>query len=170
MRKSFLVETTQLEEDVATDSSEPGPKGRGDPGVLLMDVMMKQVSEVGDDATFTRIVVVGAENGRKAGIAIEGAPDPGESVLVDLDVGIDEDENVALGSPRAEIPRARRTESGGLVDDDQLLGGGLCALNGSDSALQSRWSIRSRDDDRQGPHRLSLGLGPKHAVSEDFRA
>ena len=53
-----LVEAAELEEDVAPDRPESGPECLRNPGTLLMDVVVEQVSEVGDDPARVRIVVV----------------------------------------------------------------------------------------------------------------
>jgi hypothetical protein len=87
-----------------------------------MDVVVEKVPEVGHDAPGPRIVVVGAEHCSEALIIVEGTANPGERVGVNLDVRVDEDKDIAARLPRAEIARARRTETVGPVDDDQLLG------------------------------------------------
>jgi uncharacterized protein (UPF0261 family) len=85
-------------------------------------VMVKKVPKVGDNASASRIVVVGAEDRGEALVIVEGTANTGECVVVNLDVGVDEDEDVAARLPGAEIARARRTEVMGPVDDDQLFG------------------------------------------------
>ena len=106
--ESLLVEPADPLEGVPANRADPAPEGRRRPGRRLVDVVVEQVSEDGDDTLRVGAVVVGAEERREPWIGREGATDPAERVRVDLDVGVDEYEHVPGRVASASVPGRRR--------------------------------------------------------------
>ena len=156
-RVTVLVEAVNSEERFAPDSAETGPERRRDTRALMVDVMVEQVAEVGDDAPPAGVVVVRSEDGSELGIVLERLPDPRERVGVHLDVGIDEDDDVRRRLPCAEVARGSRTEISRLVDDDHLLGSRGSTVDRRHDALERRAPVGRRNDDAQRDHVRSLG-------------
>ena len=156
-REASFVESAEVVEDVAPDRAEPGPEGGRDSGVLLVDVVVEQVAEVGDNAGRPRFVIVGAKDRRQIRVVVKGAPYPNEDVFVHLDVGIDEDQDVPARLPGRKVACGRRPEVAGLFDDDQLLGSRRGAPNRGDNALKGHSPIGGGDDDTKGDHNVSVG-------------
>jgi hypothetical protein len=152
-----LVEAAESEEGFAPDGAETGPERRRGTGALVVDVMVEEVAEVGDDPTPAGVVVVRSEDGGELGVVLERLADSREDVVVHLDVGVDEDDDVRRRLPCAEIPRGGRTEMSRLVDDDHLLGSRRGAVDRRHDALERRAPVGRRDDDAQGDHVRSLG-------------
>jgi hypothetical protein len=94
VREPLLVETTELEEDVAPDGSEPGPKRGRNTGALVMNMVVEQVAEIGNDPAVRRIVIVGAEHSREVCVTRKRRADSSEGIVVNLDVRVDKDDDV----------------------------------------------------------------------------
>jgi hypothetical protein len=76
---------------------------------------------------------------------------------VHLDVRVDEDHDIAVRLPRADVSRGGGTEVARLVDDDYLLRGLGCTPNSVECALESHSAIRRGNHNRQRRHLLSVG-------------
>ena len=109
-----------------------------------------------DDTGGCGRVVVGAEQRDQLVLLCEGGADPAERVRVNFDVGVDEDEYVALRFPSAGIPGRGRPGTGGLAYDEDLLRGVGGAANRRGAAAECRRVVRGRHDRGQGQHGLIL--------------
>jgi hypothetical protein len=130
--------------------------------------MVKQIAEVGDEATPTRLVVVGAEYRREARVTIERVSDANERVIMDLDVCIDENEDVARGSTRSAITRSRWANARRLLNDDDLLRAVDCRPHGRECAVQGRPAVSRRDNDGEASHRQRVD-GRVRSSTRPFR-
>jgi hypothetical protein len=148
LREPLFVETAKRQKDVTPDRAEPCPERRGSSSAFVMDVMVEEIPEIGDDAGGSGIVIVGAEDRGEARVVLEGAANPGECVAVHLDVRVDENEHIACRLPRAEVSSGCGTEVAGPVDDDELLRDAGCPVDGVDRAPQRRPSVCCRDHHR----------------------
>jgi hypothetical protein len=120
-REPFLVEAANLDECVAANGSQPGPEGGRESGAFVVHMMVEQVAKVRHDPSAARIVIVGSEDCRQLRVVLEQRPDPNKSVGVHLDIGVNEDQHIAVRAPRTEVPSGSWAEVGRLVDDDHLL-------------------------------------------------
>ena len=91
--------------DVAPDGAEPGPERRRGAGRAGVDVMVQEVAKARDELWGGRVLVVGAEDRVQPRIGVEALAQQAQRVRVDLDVGIDEDDDLAL---RARDPGVAR--------------------------------------------------------------
>jgi hypothetical protein len=124
-----------------------------------VDVMVEEVTEVGDDADGPWIVIVGTEDRREARFVLEGTANPGECIAVHLDVRVDEDEHIATRLLRAEISRRCWTKAVWAVDHDELLRALRCPSNSRDGAIEGHSPICRGNHNRQRRHLLSVGGG-----------
>lgn len=154
--EALLVEAPELEEDVPTNCSQSSPEGRGRSSRSVMDVMVKEVTEVGYETPAAGIVVIRAEDRHETGVEIEGIPDSGKYVSMHLDVGIDEYEHFTSRPLRTDVACSRGAESCRLLDEDELLGPRLCSAYRRNSAPERDSTIGCRDDDSETRHRLSV--------------
>jgi hypothetical protein len=92
-----LVEPAKPEERVSANRTEAGPERGCGAGALLMYVVVKEVAKVGDQPVGCRIIVVRAKDGVDALVRLERQPDAQKSVGMDLDIGVDEHDDVAVG-------------------------------------------------------------------------
>jgi hypothetical protein len=151
-----LVEASSFEERLAPDRSETGPKSRGRPGGRVVDVMVKQVAEVRDDAARMWIVVIRSEDRTELGVVVEGSTDPSECVTVHLDVRVEEDEDVACRPSCSLITCGCRAQCCRLIDKDDLLRGVECVVKRGEAPREGLPSIRGRYHHRNRMHRLIL--------------
>jgi acetyltransferase-like isoleucine patch superfamily enzyme len=154
--EASLVEPAGVEERHTPDGAETRPKGRGRSRTFLVHVVMEQVAKGGNDATRAGIVVVGAEKRDQAGLAVERVSNASESVFMHLDIGVEEDEHVAAGSTRTEIPRGRRTDSRRGIDNDHLVWPVLGALDRIDNHVERRGPVSRGNDHAEARHLLTV--------------
>jgi hypothetical protein len=158
-REPLFVEPPKCQKDVTPDRAEPGPERRGGSGAFVVDVMVEEVTEVGDDADGPGIIIVGTEDGGKARVLFKGTANPDECVAVHLDVRVDEDEHIAARLLRAEISRRCWTKVVWAVDHDELLRALRCPSNSRDGAIEGHSPICRGNHNRQRCHLLSVGGG-----------
>ncbi len=101
VREAMLVKTADAKEFLAPDGSQTGPKRRGRSGGRVVDMMVKEIAEVRNKPAGMRIVVIRSEAALSSGG--EGSANPPKGISMDYDVRIDEDEDVAAGSPCSRI-------------------------------------------------------------------
>ena len=76
LREPLFVEPPKRQEDVTPDRAQPGPERRRSSSAFLVDVMVEEVPEIGDDALGTGIVIVGTEDRREARVVFESTANP----------------------------------------------------------------------------------------------
>ena len=85
---------------------------------------------------------------------------------MDLDVGIDENENVAARLPSALIPRRRGPRVRWMLHHDQFFRGIDSAADGTDGPLERRRPIRGGNHDGQRRHLLSVWRVPSDPAND----
>jgi hypothetical protein len=61
----------------------------------VMDMVVEQIAEIGDDPAFARVVIVRPKDSYEIGVSCKRLPNSSERVIVHLDVCIDEDNDVS---------------------------------------------------------------------------
>ena len=89
VREAFLVKPLERHKIGASNRAETRPERRRRTCGPVVNVMMKKVSEVRDEAVRAGIVIVRAEDGREVVVGLESATDPDEGIRVNLDVRVD---------------------------------------------------------------------------------
>ena len=154
--KPALVEASSLEERVTPNRSETGPKGRGRSGGRVVNVMVKEVTEVRNDPAGLRIIVIRSEDRAELGVAIEGSTNPSERVGMHLDIRVEEDEDVAARPACPFVTCGGRPHCCRPIDKDDLLRSVECVAKRGKAPLQGLPSIRGRYHHRNRMHRLIL--------------
>jgi hypothetical protein len=129
VREALFVEAARGLESISADGAETGPERRRGAGTQLVDVVVKEVPEVGDATVALGLGVVGAEDGCHTSVGIERPPKTLERVRMNLDVGVEEDEHLRCGATCSFIARGGRAKSTRFVDDDDFFGSFLGAMN-----------------------------------------
>jgi hypothetical protein len=119
--ESDLIKPAKREEDLSADCPEAGPKGCRGTGTPLMNVVVKEVPEIGNHAGRRRIVVIGSEDCGEIRVEVECTTDSQKRIRVDFDIRVDEYEDIAACLTGADI--SGLTGAGGYrcFDNDQLL-------------------------------------------------
>lgn len=125
VREALFVEAACGLEGISTDGAETGPERRSRAGTELVNVVVKQVPEVGDSSVAFGLGVVGAEDGYQARVGLERPPKAPEGVRMNLDVGVEEDEHLRLRTTGSFVAPGGRPESARFVHNDDLFWGVL---------------------------------------------
>ena len=111
-----------------------------------MDVVVQEVAKARDELRRGRQRVVGAEDRVEVRVVVEALPQTAKRVGVDLDVGVDEDHDLASAARDAGGARRRGPAPRGLADDLDHMGL-VGARERGETAGQRRRVVGGRNDD-----------------------
>ena len=119
-----FVESARVQEHRAADRAAAGPEGAGATLALLVNEAVHQVFVLGDEIRLGRLVVVGADQRVELGVVSEGVRDLFERVGLDLDVGVDEEQDFPLGEGCGDVAGVGWALALGDRDDPGAVGFG----------------------------------------------
>jgi hypothetical protein len=155
---ALLIEATCGKKFVAPDRPQSGPERVHGSSTRLMDMVVEKVTEAGNQSVGTRIVVIGAEYRNELGVSLQRPAKPSECIRMDLDVGVEEDEHIGLGSMRAFVPRACRAQTSRLLHENDLLGWVVGTMDRVQAPPQRRSEVSGWNHDAERRHRTILGF------------
>jgi predicted glycosyltransferase len=156
--EAFGIKPAKGAKDVAPNRAEPSPESGCATSAKVVDVVVEEISEVGDRAAALGCVVVRPEDRCQLRIRLERVPDALERVRVHFNVRIDEHEYVRRCASRSLVPRCCRPIAEWLVHHHRLFRWFGGSTNRVEAPLQGRASISGRHDCAERKHRLIVGL------------
>ena len=113
-----------------------------------MHVVVKEVAKARHGGRHGGLVVIAAEHRVEPGVALEDLAQAAQGVGMDLDVGIDEDDDLPRRPGNAGVAGGGRTGVARLRHDFDLVRLAR-APERRETAIERRRGVRGRDDDAQ---------------------